>query len=354
MSAGTLYRSVARMVEQGLIAEVTRRRTAADDERRRYYRITPFGTAVCARAEMRRLAQLLRLARGPRPDAGVRVAMSLYRALLRLYPRSFRVDYGDELTRTFEARHRGQATFVRALAALGDVVPNAIAAHWTLLKQDPRLRGALVQSRTPGFALTAILVVALGIGANTAALAVADYTFFRPFPYHEPDRIVRLYQADGEDMWNYGDLSPANWRDWKEQQHSFTAFGAYAYGSANLVSEAEPRRVETVAATAGMFAVLGVRPIAGRLFAADDTLDAARPSSSATGCGNRSSAVIPGSWGSSCDSTASRTRWSGSCRRTSAFQAATSTRGRRWSSGHRVSRIVTTASCSGSRGCARE
>ena len=62
MSAGTLYRSVARMVEQGLIAEVTRRRSIADDERRRYYRITPFGTAV-ARAEMRRLSQLVRLAR---------------------------------------------------------------------------------------------------------------------------------------------------------------------------------------------------------------------------------------------------------------------------------------------------
>jgi DNA-binding PadR family transcriptional regulator len=62
LSAGTLYRSIARMVEQGLIAEVTRRRTAEDDERRRYYRITPFGTSV-ARAEMRRMTQLLRLAR---------------------------------------------------------------------------------------------------------------------------------------------------------------------------------------------------------------------------------------------------------------------------------------------------
>lgn len=62
LSAGTLYRSLARMVEQGLITEVAKRRTAADDERRRYYRITPFGTAV-ARAEMRRLTQLVRLAR---------------------------------------------------------------------------------------------------------------------------------------------------------------------------------------------------------------------------------------------------------------------------------------------------
>jgi DNA-binding PadR family transcriptional regulator len=63
MSAGTLYRSIARMVEQGLIAEITKRpATRLDDERRRYYRITPFGTTV-ARAEMARLSQLVRLAR---------------------------------------------------------------------------------------------------------------------------------------------------------------------------------------------------------------------------------------------------------------------------------------------------
>ena len=63
LSAGTLYRSIARMVEQGLIAEVSRRPAAhLDDERRRYYRIAPFGTAV-ARAELGRLAQLVRLGR---------------------------------------------------------------------------------------------------------------------------------------------------------------------------------------------------------------------------------------------------------------------------------------------------
>jgi DNA-binding PadR family transcriptional regulator len=62
LSAGTLYRSIARMVEQGLVTEVSKRRTAADDSRRRYYRLTPFGHA-CARAEVRRLSDLLRLAR---------------------------------------------------------------------------------------------------------------------------------------------------------------------------------------------------------------------------------------------------------------------------------------------------
>ena len=62
LSAGTLYRSIARMVEQGLIAEVRQRPARGDDERRRYYRITPFGRNV-ARAEMARLAELIRLAR---------------------------------------------------------------------------------------------------------------------------------------------------------------------------------------------------------------------------------------------------------------------------------------------------
>jgi DNA-binding PadR family transcriptional regulator len=59
LSAGTLYRAVARMVEQGLIVEVEKRRARAEDERRRYYRITSFGLAV-ARAEVRRLMQLVR------------------------------------------------------------------------------------------------------------------------------------------------------------------------------------------------------------------------------------------------------------------------------------------------------
>src|SRR5688500_11682196 len=63
LSAGTLYRSIQRLLDQGLIAEVTRRPAPAlDDERRRYYRLTPLGVAV-ARAEMRRLTQLVRLAR---------------------------------------------------------------------------------------------------------------------------------------------------------------------------------------------------------------------------------------------------------------------------------------------------
>ena len=63
LGAGTLYRSIQRMLEQGLIAEISARPAPElDDERRRYYRVTPFGRSV-AKAEARRLAQMLKLAR---------------------------------------------------------------------------------------------------------------------------------------------------------------------------------------------------------------------------------------------------------------------------------------------------
>ena len=73
LSAGTLYRSIQRMLEQGLISETRDRPDPdEDDERRRYYRITPLGTAV-ARAEARRLSELIRMARarGLAPAKGV-------------------------------------------------------------------------------------------------------------------------------------------------------------------------------------------------------------------------------------------------------------------------------------------
>jgi DNA-binding PadR family transcriptional regulator len=63
LSPGTLYRTIQRLLEQGLIVEPKRRSDPLDDPRRRYYRLTPFGTLV-ARAETRRLSQLVRLARG--------------------------------------------------------------------------------------------------------------------------------------------------------------------------------------------------------------------------------------------------------------------------------------------------
>jgi ABC-type proline/glycine betaine transport system permease subunit len=74
-----------------------------------------------------------------------------------------------------------------ALAAVADVVPNALATHRDMLRQD--LRYALRSlRRTPGFAVTAIVLVALGVGANTAAFSLADFVLVRPLPFPDAER----------------------------------------------------------------------------------------------------------------------------------------------------------------------
>ena len=102
-------------------------------------------------------------------------------------------------------RRCGSATFF-------DVLGNAAAVHWDILRQDLRYT-ARTLARTPGFALTAVLVMALGVGANTAAFSVTDYVLIRPLPFPEPDRLVKLW----EQLPGYSrmELSPANYRDWK-------------------------------------------------------------------------------------------------------------------------------------------
>src|SRR4026207_2003161 len=73
---------------------------------------------------------------------------------------------------------------------LHEVIMNAPAVHWDILKQDLRYT-ARTLTRARGFALTAILVTALGVGANTAAFSVADFVLLRPLPFADPDRLAR-------------------------------------------------------------------------------------------------------------------------------------------------------------------
>ncbi|HEU4643850.1 MAG TPA: ABC transporter permease [Gemmatimonadaceae bacterium] len=200
--------------------------------------------------------------------------MRFYRALLHLYPAGFRAEYEAELRATFAERMRGAsgplAPLRVTLAAIADVVPNAVAAHWDLLRQD--LRHALRSlRRTPGFTVTAVLLVALGVGANTAAFSLADYVLLRPLPFPEPERLVRLWQSTA----GYGrnQLSPANYRDWKASARSVESMGAYTGRAMNLVGAAEPRRLQTVAMTPELFPLLGVPAFAGRTFTPGDSAD---------------------------------------------------------------------------------
>ena len=196
--------------------------------------------------------------------------MRFYRALLRLYPASFRAEYRDELCYAFAERTRelsGPFASVRILlAALADVIPNAIAAHWDVLRQDLGYAARSLR-RTPGFALTAVLVVALGVGANTAVFSLADFVFVRPLPYADADRLVKLWQGSGGSARTRS--SPANYRDWKAMDDRRSpAWARTGVRAANLVGAGEPRRLETVRATPELLPLLGVAPLIGRVFTA--------------------------------------------------------------------------------------
>jgi predicted permease len=193
--------------------------------------------------------------------------MRFYRALLRLYPGSFRADYAAELARTFEdnARHRGRMGAM--VAAVADVVPNAFAVHWAILLQDLRFTARTLNG-SRGFAIAAVLITALGVGANTATFSVADFVLLRPLPYHDPNAIVRLCEGprDGSGWGCMNELSPANFRSAATETRSFEGWGAFTGASVNMVGSGEPVRLGGYRVMPEVFSLLGVAPMVGRTF----------------------------------------------------------------------------------------
>ena len=196
--------------------------------------------------------------------------MRLYRALLHLYPASFRREYGAEMTADFARRSRGASTLPARLAlwaeTIADLAVNAGRLHGELLVQDVHY-AIRTLGRSPGYAATAILVTALGIGATTAAFSVTSFVFLRPLPYENPDRLVTIWHRTPEYRL---ELSPPNYRDWKAQQRSFEAMGAYHGLETNFVANGEPERLSGTAVTADLLPVLGIQPATGRLFTRDE------------------------------------------------------------------------------------
>jgi predicted permease len=198
-----------------------------------------------------------------------------YDLLLRLYPASFRAEYGEEM-RAIWARRRSDASGPLAtglwIAIVCEVLINAAAVHGDILRQDLRYT-ARTLARSPGFALTAILVLALGVGANTAAFSVTDFVLIRPLPFHDPDRLVTLWEK--VQRTSRMELSPANYVDWKRMSKSFEGMGAYFENSVNLVGQGDPERLDGANITASLFPLLGAQPMMGRLFTAADDREGA-------------------------------------------------------------------------------
>lgn len=197
--------------------------------------------------------------------------MRLYSALLHLYPAGFRAEYGAELRRTFAERRRradgaGEVAILW-LRELLDLPRSAALVQLDVLRQDLRFAARSLR-RAPGFIVTAVLVTALGIGANAAVFSVADQAMLRPLPFPEPDRLVRLWQSQGD--FSRNEVSPPNFRDWRERSRSFSSLAAHHPLGANLVGAGTPVRLEGAGVSADLLPTIGVQPLLGRLFHPDD------------------------------------------------------------------------------------
>jgi putative ABC transport system permease protein len=121
---------------------------------------------------------------------------------------------------------------------------------------------ALLKNRS--FTAIAVLALALGIGANTAIFSVVNAVLLRPLPYQDPDRIMTVLYEDRIPV------APAEFLDWKEQNHVFENIAAAQYWQPNLVIKDHPEQLWALNLTADMFTLLGVKPILGRTFLSNE------------------------------------------------------------------------------------
>ncbi len=120
--------------------------------------------------------------------------------------------------------------------------------------------------RAPGFALTAVLTLALGIGATTAIFSVVEGVLLRPLPFPEPGRLVSLDDIlDGTGDTVRG-VTAAGTLAYMRDVQGFSSLGAYQQTTYELTGAGEPTRIPAARLSASMFPVLGTAPILGRPF----------------------------------------------------------------------------------------
>jgi putative ABC transport system permease protein len=122
-------------------------------------------------------------------------------------------------------------------------------------------------AKNPGLTAVAVLTLALGIGANSAIFSVIENVLLQPLPYDHPQQLIEVWNTYLPAVPLAG-LSPGDFQDWRTQGTTVSAMGGLSWNEsgANLTGDESPERVKINYASANLFPMLGVRPVAGRLF----------------------------------------------------------------------------------------
>jgi len=126
--------------------------------------------------------------------------------------------------------------------------------------------------RNPGFSIAAILVLALGIGANTAIFSVVNAVLLRPLPYEDSSRIMQVWHVPPPKSFpglTFFSVSPANYLDWESQSSSFEQMAAYGFHSFTFGGKDRPEAIQGATVAPDFFALLRVHPFLGRTFSPD-------------------------------------------------------------------------------------
>jgi hypothetical protein len=203
----------------------------------------------------------------------MRIATSMFKALLCLYPSSFRNEYGPEMTGVFSDRLRNSAgSFDAALIsveAFTGVLISAPREHFAMMMND--ITYALRTLRhAKWFTATALVTLALGIGANTGIFSVIEAVLLRQLPFRDPDRIVMVWVKNPPQGFDHDFTSYPRLLDWRARSKTIAGFAAYTGTTHALTGSGDPEELRGVAASGNFFDVLGVRPAIGAAFSMGD------------------------------------------------------------------------------------
>ena len=134
------------------------------------------------------------------------------------------------------------------------------------------LRYALRQLRkSPGFTATAIIVLALGVGANTAMFSMVYEVMLRSLPFNKPGQLYTLWERNLKMGYEQNPPAAGNFRDWRDRNRVFEQIAAFdASRTFNLAGSNNPERVDGTAASPSLFELLGVKPLVGRTFSSQE------------------------------------------------------------------------------------